>query len=170
MFCVDSVDAESWYNRDVPPRWRIARHVQYENYVMEEVLPFIRLQQLRPASRFSRLQLWRLSRGQHRAAPSRPLYGIPLHERRVRPEQFPRRLLRPGCLLQHAAALSCRTLAIRGFSIGIGTTPTSSRVVGTTIALGRARTWRASWARKASHFISTSGTRGTAMIGRPGRG
>ena len=24
LFCVDSVDSESWYNRNVPPRWRIA--------------------------------------------------------------------------------------------------------------------------------------------------
>jgi esterase/lipase superfamily enzyme len=39
LFCVDSVDAESWYNRDVPPRWRIARQMQYEDYVMSEVLP-----------------------------------------------------------------------------------------------------------------------------------
>src|SRR5438067_1497281 len=23
LFCVDSVDSESWYNRAVPPRWRI---------------------------------------------------------------------------------------------------------------------------------------------------
>jgi esterase/lipase superfamily enzyme len=42
LFCVDSVDAESWYNRDVPPRWRIARHMQYEAYVMNEVVPFVR--------------------------------------------------------------------------------------------------------------------------------
>ena len=42
LFCVDSVDAESWYNRSVPPRWRIARHMQYEDYVMHEVLPLIR--------------------------------------------------------------------------------------------------------------------------------
>jgi esterase/lipase superfamily enzyme len=42
LFCVDSVDAESWYNREVPPRWRVARHVQYEEYLMREVLPFIR--------------------------------------------------------------------------------------------------------------------------------
>ena len=27
FFCVDSIDMESWYNRNVPPRWRIARHV-----------------------------------------------------------------------------------------------------------------------------------------------
>ena len=42
LFCVDSVDAESWYNRDVPPRWRIARHMQYERYLMTEVVPLIR--------------------------------------------------------------------------------------------------------------------------------
>ena len=39
IYCVDSVDMESWYNRRVPPRWRIARHVQYEDYLMHEVLP-----------------------------------------------------------------------------------------------------------------------------------
>ena len=43
LYCLDSVDAESWYNRNVPPRWRIARHMQYENYVMDEVLPLVRL-------------------------------------------------------------------------------------------------------------------------------
>jgi len=42
LFCVDSVDAESWYNRGVGPRWRIARHVQYEAYIMDEVLPLVR--------------------------------------------------------------------------------------------------------------------------------
>jgi len=41
LYCLDSVDAESWYNRAVPPRWRIARHVQYENYVMDEVVPLV---------------------------------------------------------------------------------------------------------------------------------
>jgi esterase/lipase superfamily enzyme len=41
-FCVDSVDAESWYNRGIPPRERVLRHMQYENYLIHEVLPFIR--------------------------------------------------------------------------------------------------------------------------------
>lgn len=41
LYCVDSVDAESWYNRDVPPRWRIARQMQYETYVTDEVLPLV---------------------------------------------------------------------------------------------------------------------------------
>ena len=42
LFAVDSVDAESWYNRDVPPRWRIARHLQYEHYILREDLPYLR--------------------------------------------------------------------------------------------------------------------------------
>jgi esterase/lipase superfamily enzyme len=48
LFCVDSVDAESWYNRGVGPDWRIARHVQYENYILREVLPFVRQCNQRP--------------------------------------------------------------------------------------------------------------------------
>lgn len=42
LFCVDSVDAESWYNRGVGPDWRIARQVQYDNYIVREVVPFVR--------------------------------------------------------------------------------------------------------------------------------
>jgi len=48
LFCVDSVDAESWYNRGVGPRWRIARHVQYEAYIMDEVLPLLRQKNSNP--------------------------------------------------------------------------------------------------------------------------
>jgi len=40
-FCVDSVDKESWYNRGIPPRDRVLRHMQYEQYLLHEVLPFI---------------------------------------------------------------------------------------------------------------------------------
>jgi esterase/lipase superfamily enzyme len=48
LFCVDSVDSESFYNRGVGPDWQIARQVQYENYVLREVLPFVRSQNRRP--------------------------------------------------------------------------------------------------------------------------
>jgi len=48
LFCVDSVDGESWYNRGVGPDWRIARHVQYENYILREVLPLVRKINHRP--------------------------------------------------------------------------------------------------------------------------
>jgi esterase/lipase superfamily enzyme len=42
IFCVDSVDAESWYNRGIHPHDRVARHVAYESYVLEEVVPFMK--------------------------------------------------------------------------------------------------------------------------------
>jgi esterase/lipase superfamily enzyme len=42
FFCVDSVDAESWYNRNVPARWKIARQLQYQDYVLREVVPYIK--------------------------------------------------------------------------------------------------------------------------------
>jgi esterase/lipase superfamily enzyme len=41
-FCVDSVDAESWYNKAVPPRDRAQRHIEYDRYLLDEVVPFIR--------------------------------------------------------------------------------------------------------------------------------
>ena len=42
LFCVDSVDAESWYNFGVPPHERNARHEAYDSYIACEVIPFIR--------------------------------------------------------------------------------------------------------------------------------
>jgi len=49
LFCVDSVDAESWYNRSVEPRQRIHRHLQYEQYILDEFAPFIRRQNPHPS-------------------------------------------------------------------------------------------------------------------------
>lgn len=43
VYCVDSIDSESFYS-DSPPPLRIARHIQYEKYILEEVIPFIRIQ------------------------------------------------------------------------------------------------------------------------------
>ena len=41
MFCVDSVDAESWYAWHKHPADRAWRHIQYENYLLDEVLPLV---------------------------------------------------------------------------------------------------------------------------------
>lgn len=40
IICVDSVDHESLYNIDIHPADRILRHLQYEQYIVKEVLPF----------------------------------------------------------------------------------------------------------------------------------
>ncbi len=42
VFCVDSVDAESWYNTSIHPHDRVMRHNAYESYIVYEVLPLIR--------------------------------------------------------------------------------------------------------------------------------
>ena len=42
LFCVDSVDAESWYNFSVSPAARNARHEAYDSYIVKEIVPFIR--------------------------------------------------------------------------------------------------------------------------------
>jgi len=41
-FCVDSVDAESWYNKSIHPAQRAERHAQYNRYLVDEIIPFIR--------------------------------------------------------------------------------------------------------------------------------
>jgi esterase/lipase superfamily enzyme len=42
LFCIDGIDTDSWFNADITPRDRVLRHVVYERYVIEEVLPLIR--------------------------------------------------------------------------------------------------------------------------------
>ena len=42
LFCIDSVDEESFYAKHVPPASRIARDDAYDRYVLTEVVPFIR--------------------------------------------------------------------------------------------------------------------------------
>jgi esterase/lipase superfamily enzyme len=39
LWCVDSVDAESWYANDRSPQERVARHVLYERYLLDELMP-----------------------------------------------------------------------------------------------------------------------------------
>jgi esterase/lipase superfamily enzyme len=40
LFCVDSVDAESWYGWHLPPCRRVCRQAQYDRYLLNEVVPF----------------------------------------------------------------------------------------------------------------------------------
>src|SRR5437660_1911201 len=39
LFCVDSIDEESWYAKWKPPADRAWRQTQYDNYLVNEVLP-----------------------------------------------------------------------------------------------------------------------------------
>lgn len=42
LYCVDSVDAESWYAKWAHPSGRAYRHTQYDNYLASEVVPLSR--------------------------------------------------------------------------------------------------------------------------------
>jgi esterase/lipase superfamily enzyme len=41
VFCVDSVDRESWYAYHKAPWERASRHEQYDRYLLHEVIPYI---------------------------------------------------------------------------------------------------------------------------------
>lgn len=42
VFCVDSMDSESWYNRGIHPHERVMRHNDYESYILYEVVPLMK--------------------------------------------------------------------------------------------------------------------------------
>ena len=46
VYCLDSVDRESFYAKDLHPAQRIVRHLDYEKYILEEVIPLV--QQFNP--------------------------------------------------------------------------------------------------------------------------
>ncbi len=39
---VDAIDAETWYNDDAHPGWKAFRYTQFDRYLIDEVVPFIR--------------------------------------------------------------------------------------------------------------------------------
>jgi esterase/lipase superfamily enzyme len=41
VFSINSINRESWMKRDLHPKWRAARQAAYNNYVTEEVAPYI---------------------------------------------------------------------------------------------------------------------------------
>jgi esterase/lipase superfamily enzyme len=47
-FCPDSVDSESWYNKWAHPADRVRRHMAYHAYIMNEVVPLIRMRNQSP--------------------------------------------------------------------------------------------------------------------------
>ena len=40
-FSINSINSESWLNAHVPPPYRALRHQQYNQYIVDEVVPFI---------------------------------------------------------------------------------------------------------------------------------
>jgi len=42
VYCLDSVDKESFYSPETPPNERILKHLRFESYILEEVLAVVR--------------------------------------------------------------------------------------------------------------------------------
>lgn len=42
IYCPDSIDKHSWYNKDVHPAQRIKNHIWYDTFILEEILNPIR--------------------------------------------------------------------------------------------------------------------------------
>lgn len=42
VVCLDSIDKESFYSKSLHPEQRMLRHLQYEKYILFEVIPFIK--------------------------------------------------------------------------------------------------------------------------------
>ncbi len=41
LFCLDGIYQETFYSTTTPPAERIRRHLEFENYILEEVFPFM---------------------------------------------------------------------------------------------------------------------------------
>lgn len=41
MYTIEGVDHESWLNNDADPHWRGYRHNAYQDYILEDLVPFI---------------------------------------------------------------------------------------------------------------------------------
>ena len=42
LYCVSSIDHESWSNREIPLEERARRHQHYESWVLDQVVPYLR--------------------------------------------------------------------------------------------------------------------------------
>src|SRR5215216_5037544 len=42
VFSINSINNESWLHKEMDPRHKVIRHRQFNDYVYEEVIPFIR--------------------------------------------------------------------------------------------------------------------------------
>jgi len=149
LFCVDSIDSESWYNRAVPPRWRIARHMQYEQYLMHE-----------PASAA--------------IMPSTLPSAIPISSAACSPWAEPLTLQTSSPATTTTTVTSAfprtisRTSVTIGISIATGTTPTCLRPASTTSAGTTTNAWRRSFATKEFLVASMSGAATQVTTGHGG--
>ncbi len=62
LYCVSTLDKETFYAKMVGPRDRINRYLQYENYLTNELMPFITQQNGSPTAGVTGCSLARTTR------------------------------------------------------------------------------------------------------------
>lgn len=40
IYCPDSIDKYSWYNKDIAPQERVKNHIAYDRFLLDELIPF----------------------------------------------------------------------------------------------------------------------------------
>jgi esterase/lipase superfamily enzyme len=48
VYCIDSIDLESFYNEGLHPSRRILRHMEFDRYITDELIPFIQAKNPNP--------------------------------------------------------------------------------------------------------------------------
>ena len=88
LYCVDSYDAASWSNTDIPLEERARRHGRYESWIVGDVVPWIYQDCGGQSERgHPRLQPGRLPRGQLRPQAGRPVPAGDVLLRQLRPRR-----------------------------------------------------------------------------------
>ena len=171
FYCVNSMNNESWYDKQAHPRHRSWVQSMYDAYIAHEVAPFIQshCQTTGHRHHHHRRVVRRLPRGQHAPQAPAPLPPLPGAVGRVRHPQVHGRRLRRQLLLQQPGRLRrrltdphiLRLLHQCDIRLATGTGPTRTA--------GRPTAWPTCCARAASRTRWTTGAPTAATTGRTGR-
>jgi len=64
LYCADSVDMESWYNKQCPRAGALRGMLQYDDYLIHELVPLVAREKPGRASGFAGVQLRWIPRGE----------------------------------------------------------------------------------------------------------
>src|SRR6266516_3285712 len=106
IYCPDSIDLDSFYNKSIHPADRIRTHIAYESVIVRDVFDFARREGSTHRVGVCGASLGCLSRGQYCFQTRRCRQSSNQPERRIRDQRFLRRLSRRQHLFQQPLRIS----------------------------------------------------------------
>jgi esterase/lipase superfamily enzyme len=106
IYCPDSIDLDSFYNRDIHPADRIRTHIAYENVIVRDVFDFARREGSTHRVGVCGASLGAYHAGQYCLQARRYRQSSHQPERRLRDQRFLRRLPRRQHLFQQPLRIS----------------------------------------------------------------